>query len=87
MADHILATRTKRRAGKQWPYRFVQRRKELRTRFAGLIPFDPEVVISKLDVKLRTPTPPESSFAAAAPWVTQTPHNPIEAILQATFSE
>ena len=67
MADHILATRTKRRAGKQWHYRFVRRRKELRTRFAGLIPFDPEVAISKLDVKLRTPTPPESPSAAAAP--------------------
>ena len=24
---------------------------------AGLIPFDPQVVLSKLDVRLRTPTP------------------------------
>jgi len=54
-------------------------------RGAGLIPFNPEAVISKLDVKLRTPTPPESPSAAAAPWVTQTPHNPTEAISQATL--
>jgi hypothetical protein len=27
-------------------------------RGAGLVPHDPEVVISKLDVKLRTPSPP-----------------------------
>src|SRR6195952_5778840 len=85
MADHILATRTKRRVGKLWPYCFVQRRKELRTRFAGLITFNPEVVTFKLDVKLRKPTPPKSSSAAAAPWVTQTPHNPTEAISQATL--
>lgn len=39
MADHILATRTKRRVGKQWPYRFVQRRKELRTRFSRTYDF------------------------------------------------
>ena len=39
MADHILATRTKRRVGKQWPYRFVQRREELRTRFSRAYDF------------------------------------------------
>ena len=27
-------------------------------RGAGLVPLDPETVISKLDVKLRTPSPP-----------------------------
>jgi hypothetical protein len=27
-------------------------------RGAGLVPFDPEAVISKLNVQLRTPTPP-----------------------------
>jgi len=26
----------------------------------GLVPYDPERVLSKLDVKLRTPTPPTS---------------------------
>ena len=32
MADRILASRGTRRVGEQWPYRFVQRREELRTR-------------------------------------------------------
>ena len=32
-------------------------------RGAGLVPFNPEAVISKLDVKLRTPTPPGTSEA------------------------
>lgn len=32
MADRILASRGSRRVGKQWPYRVVQRRDELRTR-------------------------------------------------------
>jgi hypothetical protein len=27
-------------------------------RAAGLVPYDPEAVLSKLDVRLRTPTPP-----------------------------
>jgi hypothetical protein len=50
-------------------------------RGAGLVPFDPEAVISKLDVKLRTPTPgPPSS--TTGPWVSQTPQNPTEAVAQ-----
>ncbi len=44
----------------------------------GLVPFDPERVISKLDVQLRTPTPPEPSVVAN-PWVSKTPQNPLEA--------
>lgn len=51
-------------------------------RGAGLIPFDPEVVVSRLDVKLRTPTPTMSPTANADSWVSQTPHNPTEAISQ-----
>lgn len=27
-------------------------------RGAGLVPFNPDAVLSKLDIKLRTPTPP-----------------------------
>jgi hypothetical protein len=42
---------------------------------AGLVPYDPERVISKLDVKLRTPTPPTSRPSTAQPWVSQTPYN------------
>ena len=33
-------------------------------RGAGLVPFDPQVIISKLDVKLRTPTPIFKTVAA-----------------------
>ena len=51
-------------------------------RGAGLIPFSPEAVISKLDVKLRTPTPTSHPAADADPWVSQTPHNPTEALAQ-----
>jgi hypothetical protein len=54
-------------------------------RGAGLVPFDPQAVISKLDVRLRTPTPPRPSSADADPWVSQTPHNPTEALSQSTL--
>jgi hypothetical protein len=52
---------------------------------AGLVPFDPERVLSKLDIKLRTPTPPTSRPGTAQPWVFQTPHNPREADSQSTL--
>ena len=54
-------------------------------RGTGLVPFDPETVISKLDIKLRTPTPTYLSPTTAGPWVSQTPHNPIEAVSQSEF--
>jgi hypothetical protein len=54
-------------------------------RGAGLVPFDPQAVISKLDVKLRTPTPSRPSTADANLWVSQTPHNPTEALSQTTL--
>jgi hypothetical protein len=38
-------------------------------RGAGLVPFDPQAVLSKLDVKLRTPTPLRPSTANTNPWV------------------
>lgn len=40
-------------------------------RGAGLVPFDPEAVISKLDVRLRTPTP----LPQPPQWESQTPSN------------
>ena len=44
-------------------------------RGAGLVPFDPEAVISKLEVRLRTPTPlPEEN----TPWEPRTPSNTLE---------
>ena len=54
-------------------------------RGAGLIPFNPEAVISKLDVKLRTPTPTRSPDPSADTWVSQTPRNPTEALSQSTL--
>jgi hypothetical protein len=51
-------------------------------RGAGLVPLHPEAVISKLDVRLRTPTPPVAPPAETNIWVAQTPSNPIEAGLQ-----
>ena len=48
---------------------------------AGLIPFDPEAVLLKLDIKLRTPLPLGSRSISANPWVSQTPHNLTEAVL------
>lgn len=54
-------------------------------RGAGLIPFDPKTVLGRLDVKLRTPTPIGPPSADADPWVSQTPHNPTEALSQTTL--
>ena len=42
-------------------------------RGAGLVPWDPEVVISKLDIRLRTLTPPRTPDGLPQPWVSQTP--------------
>jgi hypothetical protein len=52
---------------------------------AGLVPYDPERVLSKLDVRLRTPTPLNSRASTPQPWVFQTPHNPREANSQSTL--
>jgi hypothetical protein len=54
-------------------------------RGAGLIPFDPEAVISRLHVKLRTPTPTSPPSETADPWVSQTPRNPTEAVSQSEY--
>ena len=42
-------------------------------------------MISKLNVKLRTPTPTRPPSADVDPWVSQTPHNPAEALSQTTL--
>jgi hypothetical protein len=49
---------------------------------AGLVPYDPQRVLSKLDVQLRTPTPTGPPLASADPWVSKTPQNPQEASSQ-----
>ncbi len=48
-------------------------------RGSGLIPYDPEAVLSKLDVRLKTPTP---SLADSLPWESQTPGNAVEFVSQ-----
>ena len=54
-------------------------------RGTGLVPHNPDAVISKLDIKLRTPTPTGPPSAESDPWVSQTPNNPKEALSQTQF--
>jgi hypothetical protein len=49
---------------------------------AGLVPFNPDAVLSKLDVQLRTPTPPAPGTVA---WEAQTPRNAREIEAQSTL--
>jgi hypothetical protein len=51
-------------------------------RGAGLVPLDAEAVISKLDVRLRTPSPQATNVA---PWVSKTPSNTLEFRSQSTL--
>lgn len=52
-------------------------------RGAGLVPFDPQRVISSLDVKLRTPSPPLPVNNEL--WQSQTPSNTLELGSQSTL--
>ena len=54
---------------------------QARFRGASLVLFNPQVVLLKLNVRLRTPTPPRAPSSNADPWVSQTPSNPTEALL------
>ena len=54
-------------------------------RGAGLVPFNPEKVISQLDIRLKTPTPSNSRPGSADAWVSKTPNNPTEASSQSTL--
>jgi hypothetical protein len=54
---------------------------------AGLAPFNPENVISKLDVQLRTPTPPGEVSQPSTPWVSKTPKTANEAQSQSEYLE
>jgi hypothetical protein len=50
----------------------------------GLVPYNPERVLSKLHTQLKTPTPPSSSHAQAPqPWQFQRPHDTSQLELQA----
>jgi hypothetical protein len=64
---------------------FIHKNIQAGFRGAGFVPFDPESVISKLNVKLRTPTPPKSPEMDAALWISKTPSNSIKAHSQSTF--
>jgi hypothetical protein len=48
-------------------------------RGARLAPLDPENVISKMDMQLRTPTPPAEVTAPSTPWASRTPKTILEA--------
>ena len=61
---------------------FTEKNIKASFRGTGLVPFDPEHVVSKLDVKLHIPTPPGSSSGPPLPWESKTPRNPNESTLQ-----
>src|SRR5450432_1894971 len=48
----------------------------------GVLPYDPERVLSKLNTQLRTPTPPPTSELGLGPWAPETLHNIAELELQ-----
>ncbi|KAI1506815.1 hypothetical protein Ptr86124_014109 [Pyrenophora tritici-repentis] len=52
-------------------------------RGSGLFPLQLEAVLSKLDIQLRTPTPPAA--LPEAPWVAQTPSNARELEAQSSL--
>ena len=49
------------------------------------MPFNPQAVISKLDMRLRTPNPSTPPPADTNPWVSQTPYNATNALSQLTL--
>lgn len=61
--------------------------KHIKSSFQGvdLVPLDPEAVISKLDVRLRTPTPLETPDVLSLIWISQTPRIATEALSQSTL--
>jgi hypothetical protein len=64
---------------------FVERNVKGGFEGAGLVPFDPAAVISKLDVRVRTPTPPGTPDRPPQPWVSKTPQTAAEALSQSTL--
>ena len=53
-------------------------------RGAGLLPHNPQIVLNKLDIKLRTPTP-TSPPNLRDQWTSQTPQNHKDVLLQSTL--
>jgi hypothetical protein len=64
---------------------FTKANMEAGFRGTGLVPFNPDAVISKLDVNVRTTTPTSPPPISPDAWVSQTPHNPVEAVSQSIF--
>jgi hypothetical protein len=54
-------------------------------RGAGLIPINPERIVSKLDIRLQTPTPAEEEVDPSTPWVSKTPKTVLEAQYQSEY--
>ncbi|KAF3349016.1 Glycerate kinase [Verticillium dahliae VDG2] len=54
-------------------------------RGSGLVPHDPEAILSKLDVRLRTTTPPGAPNGDVDAWTCKTPTNPLEASSQTEY--
>ncbi|KAL2887374.1 hypothetical protein HOO65_050495 [Ceratocystis lukuohia] len=54
---------------------------------ARLVPLDPESVVSKLDVQLRTPTSVEGASGQLASWASRTPRTVLDAKSQSEFLE
>jgi DDE superfamily endonuclease/Tc5 transposase DNA-binding domain/helix-turn-helix, Psq domain len=48
----------------------------------GLVPYDPERVLSRLHTQLKTPTPPPAMAIEQGPWVPETPYNTAQLELQ-----
>jgi hypothetical protein len=57
---------------------FIKKNIQAGFRGAGLYPLNPEHVISKMDVKLKTPTPPGSSSGLPEIWTSKTPTTTLE---------
>jgi len=61
--------------GQAFKATFTERNITAGFRAAGLVPYSPENVLSHLDLRLRTPTPP---LPQDTNWVSKTPQNPDE---------
>ena len=80
MTWHGTAPSTSRK--KAFEKAFLSDNNQASFRAAGLAPHNPEVVLSKLDVMLRTPTPIASDDT---PWESKTPSNTREIEAQSTL--
>lgn len=96
MANYILKSRGARRVGKLWRHRFLKRYPQLKTRLNRVYELlralceDPELLgtlFRLVDVKLRTLKPTSPPSADTNPWVSQTPHNPTDALQQTTLDK